>query len=339
MVELVSKWAQRIASIFILAYTALLVGWVIAHRMIGDGFWLLGLINAFAVYLFAPLPLVALVSTLARRRELWGALLIGTSLFVALFGNALLPPSPVVQADAEAPSLTVMTYNVLHSTPDATPIADNVLDANADVVVFQELTRRLERQLKQDIGARFPYRTPVHATCGADVAVWSRYPLQVEPVDLVLTCHVRPVVIDFEGHTVRVIGIHGLSFTGLDRTSVELSFRWRKEQIKMVLGMIDGQAEPLILLGDLNSTPAHEVYRMLSADLTDAYREAGWGLGHTFPATGNRFWGVPYPNRLVRIDHIFHSAEWRSEAAWVSEWDGSSDHLAVVARLRLAQID
>jgi vancomycin resistance protein VanJ len=339
MTELLSKWLRRIVSASVLAYTALLVGWAIAHRLIGDGFWILGLINAFAVYLFAPLPLVILAAVLGRRRELWGAASIVTALFVASFGRDLLPQSPVVRADTDAPSLTVMTYNVLFSAPDAGPIADNVLAAGADIVAFQELTPWLERRLEQQIGGLYPYHTPVHARCRAEVAVWSRYPLQVEPVDLVLTCHVRPVVIDFEGHTVRVIGIHGLSFTGLDRTSVELSFRWRKEQIKMVLGMIDGQAEPLILLGDLNSTPAHEVYRMLSADLTDAYREAGWGLGHTFPATGNRFWGVPYPNRLVRIDHIFHSAEWRSEAAWVSEWDGSSDHLAVVARLRLAQID
>ena len=339
MVELVSKWARRIASAFVFAYTALLVGWVIAHKLIGDGFWLLALINSFAVYLFAPLPLVALVTILVRRRELWGALLIVVSLFVALFGSALLPPSPVVQADAEAPSLTVMTYNVLVSTPDATPIADNILDANADVVAFQELTPWLARQLEQEIGTLYPHRTPVHTACRADVAVWSRYPLQVEPADLDVTCRVRSVVIDFEGHAVRVINIHAWSFTGLDRTSIERSFRWRKEQIDLVLDTIDGRPEPLVLLGDLNSTPTHEVYRLLAANLTDAYREAGWGLGHTFPATGSRFRGIPYPDRLVRIDHIFHSAQWRTEDAWVSGWDGFSDHRAVVARLRLAQID
>jgi vancomycin resistance protein VanJ len=339
MVELLSKWARRIASVFVFTYTVLLVAWAVAHRLIGDGFWLLALVNAFAVYLFAPLPFVALATILVRRRELWGALLIVVSLFAALFGADLLPPSPVVQADSKTPSLTVMTYNVLFSTPDATPIADNVLKADADVVAFQELTPWLAQQLEREIGALYPYRTPIHTACHADVAVWSRYPLQVEPVGAEVMCRVRPVVIEFEGRAVRVISIHAWSFTGLDRRSIERSFRLRKEQIDLVLGMIDGQPEPLVLLGDLNSTPTHEVYRRLSANLTDAYREAGWGLGHTFPATGNRFWGIPYPNRLVRIDHIFHSAEWRAEAAWVGEWDGFSDHRAVVARLRLAQID
>jgi vancomycin resistance protein VanJ len=339
MVELLSKWARRIASVFVFAYTALLVGWVVAHRLIGDSFWLLAMINAFAIYLFTPLPLVALAAVLARRRELWAALLVVVSLFVALFGSDLLPPSPVAQADAGTPSLTVMTYNVLFSTSDATPIADNVLNANADVVAFQELTPRLAQQLEREIGALYPYHTPIHADCHADVAIWSRYPLQEESVDADVTCRVRPTVIDFDGHSVRVISIHAWPFTELDRRSIERSFRWRKEQIDLVLGMIDGRPEPLVLLGDLNSTPTHEVYRMLSANLTDAYREAGWGLGHTFPTTGGHFWGIPYPDRLVRIDHIFHSAEWRAEAAWVSGWDGSSDHRAVVARLRLAPID
>jgi endonuclease/exonuclease/phosphatase (EEP) superfamily protein YafD len=120
---------------------------------------------------------------------------------------------------------------------------------------------------------------------------------------------------------------------------VERSFGWREEQIELVLDTFAGQPEPLVLLGDLNSTPAHEVYRTLSAHLTDAFREAGWGFGHTFPATGGRWWGIPYPDRMVRIDHVFYSADWRAEAAWVGEWDGFSDHRPVVARLRLPRAD
>jgi endonuclease/exonuclease/phosphatase (EEP) superfamily protein YafD len=136
-----------------------------------------------------------------------------------------------------------------------------------------------------------------------------------------------------------VVDIHAWPYTGLDRESVERSFQWRREQTELVLDMIEGQPEPLILLGDLNSTPMHEVYGMLSVRLVDAFREAGWGLGHTFPTQGGRLWGVPYPGRLVRIDHVFHSAEWRAEDAWVAEWDGVSDHHPVVAALRLSQDD
>jgi vancomycin resistance protein VanJ len=331
---------RLIASSLVFLYAALVIGWYVAHSLVGDGFWLLAMVNAFAVYLFAPLPLAALLTVLARRRATWFALLVVSLLFLGLFGRDLMPPSSVVRAGTDAPALTVMTYNVLFAVTDASPIAANVVSADPDLIAFQELTSNLAHQLEREIGARYPHRTPLHASnCHAEVAVWSRYPLQVEAVDEDVLCRVCSVVVDFDGRPVRVVDIHAWPFTGLDQASVERSFRWRGEQIELVLDMVEGQPEPLILLGDLNSTPTHEVYRTLSTHLVDGFREAGWGLGHTYPATSGRVWGIPYPDRLVRIDHIFHSDDWRAEAAWVGEWDGSSDHRPVVARLRLPRAD
>ncbi|MDY7078231.1 MAG: endonuclease/exonuclease/phosphatase family protein [Chloroflexota bacterium] len=334
------SWFRRITASTVLLYATLVAGWYVAYRLTGDDFWWLAMINSFAVYLFAPLPLILLLAVLARRRVAWLALLVIMLPFLSLFGSDLTPPSPVVRAGNKDPALTVMTYNVLYAVTDAAPAAVNITSANPDIIAFQELTPLLARQLEQEIGARYPYRTPLHpAACHAEVAVWSRYPLQVEDVDEDVLCRVRPVVVSFDGRLVRVVDIHAWPFTGLDQESVERSFRWRQEQIEMVLNMVEGQPEPLVLLGDLNSTPTHEVHRTLSTHLVDAHREAGWGLGHTYPATDGRLWGIPYPDRLVRIDHIFHSDEWRAEAAWVGEWDGSSDHRAVVARLRLPHTD
>jgi len=326
---------RRVMLCLALLYAAFVVGWYVAHRWVGDGFWLLALINGFAVYLFAPLPLLALLAVLARHRAAQAALLLVAWLFCGLFSRDLMPPSPVVRAEAEGPALTVMTYNVLFATTDAAPIAANIKNADPDLIAYQELTPLLAQQLEQEIGARYPYRTPLHADCRAQVAIWSRYPLQIERLDEDILCRARSVVVDFAGQVVRVVGVHAWSYTGLDRESVEQSFRWRREQIESLLHHVEGRPEPLILLGDLNSTPTHEVYRTLSAHLVDSFREAGWGLGHTFPATGGRAWGLPYPGRLVRIDHIFHSDDWIAEAAWVKEWDGFSDHLPVAARLKL----
>jgi vancomycin resistance protein VanJ len=333
-----TSWLRRIASDLVLLYTILVIGWYAAYILIGDGFWILAMVNAFALYLFLPLPLIALLSAVARQRTSWIALFIITLLFFGLFGGDLTPPSPVAHAEADAPTLTVMTYNVLFTNTDATPIAHTITASDPDLVAFQELTPVLAKQLEQEIGAIYPYRTPTRAAqCGAEVAIWSRYPFQVESVDEDVLCRLQSVVVDLDGQAVRVIGIHAWPYTGLDQASIERSFRWRKEQIELVLAMVEGQPEPLVVLGDLNSTPTHEVYRALSMRLVDAFREAGWGLGHTFPTTGGRIWGIPYPDRVVRIDHVFHSAHWRAESARVAEWDGFSDHRAVVARLRLLQ--
>lgn len=332
------RWLARCASSLVILYTGLVLCWGVAHRLVGDDFWLLALFNSFAIYLFAPLPLMALLAALARSRLSWGALLLTTVFFLRLFGREFAPPLPIAHAGAEASSLTVMTYNVLYTTTDAAPVAANISRANPDLIAFQELSYLRARALEQMIGESYPYRTALHPeTCYAEVAIWSRYPfMRVEDVDPDVVCRVRSAVVDLNGRAVRVIDVHAWSYTGIDRENVERSFQWRREQIALVLGMVKDQPEPLILLGDLNSTPMHGVYEMLSVRLEDAFREAGWGLGHTFPATGGRFWSIPYPNRLVRIDYVFHSAEWQAEDAWVAEWDGVSDHHPVVARLRLS---
>ncbi len=335
MADTEPNWLRRIASGAVMVYGALVIGWGVAHALVGDGYWLIALVNSFAVYLFAPLPLMALVAAVARRQGAWIALGAVALLFLGLFGGYLTPLSPIAHAEADGPALTVMTYNVLYTSTDGHAIAATITGAGPDLVAFQELTPRLAEQLGQEIGALYPYRTPLHSACLAEVAVWSRYPLQFESVDEDVTCRVCPVVVTLQRGPVRVVNVHAWPYTGIDRESVERSFGWRQEQIELILDAFADQPEPLIVLGDLNSTPMHEVHRTLSARLADAFVEAGWGLGHTYPAAGGRAWGHPYPSRLVRIDHIFHSDAWRAEAAWVAAWDGSSDHLPVVARLRL----
>jgi vancomycin resistance protein VanJ len=319
-------------------YAALLTGWAIAHRLVGDGFWLLALVNACAVYLFAPLPVAMFLALLAQRRAAWISLAIVALLFVGFFGGEFTPPAPIVHAGDDTPTLTVMTYNVLYTSKDTAPIAASVAQTEPDVIAFQELPYLRAQALAQEIGERYPYRTPVVADrCYVQVAIWSRHPiLKIEDVDPDVFCRLRSVVIDFEGQPVRVVNVHAWPYPGIDRKSVEQSFRWRREQIDLILDMVAGQPEPLVLLGDLNSAPMSEVYGTLATHFTDAFTEAGWGLGHTWPTEGGHWWSIPYPARLVRIDYIFHSAGWRAEEAWVGEWDGVSDHHPVVARLQLS---
>ena len=295
--------------------------------------------QASAVYLFSLLPLAAFFTALTKHRAGWAAVVTVTLLFLELFGGNLTPPSPVVRARAGGPTLTAMTYNVLFTNTDAAPIVANIRNANPDLIAFQELTHTLEGQLAQELGGTYPYHTPLHTGCNAQVTIWSRYPLQVESVEEDVLCRVRSVVLNLDGHRVRVVNVHGWPYIGIDRESVELGFGWRQEQVECILDNIEGQPESLILLGDLNSTPMHEAYQALSTRLVDSFGEAGWGLGHTFPTAGGRYRSFPYPGLLVRIDHVFHSRDWKAEATWVGEWDGHSDHRPVIARLTLHNTD
>ena len=328
---------DRAATAWFPLYVFLVVFWYGAYVVVGDACWILALANSFAVYLFVPLPIVVCFAVLMRRRVIWLATIVLTLLSMLLFGEALLPTVRVARAEVGEPALSVMTHNVLYTTGDATPIADIVLDINPDLIAFQELTSLVATQLETAIGARYPYRTPLRSDCRAQVAIWSVYPFVSEPADGGFACRMQTVLVHTYGGPIRVANVHAWPYTSLDREGVEESFLKREEQIRSLLDFIEGESEPFILVGDLNSTPQHEVYQILSARLTDAFREAGWGLGHTFPATSGRSWGIPYPSRLVRIDYILHSDHFRAEAAYVGRRTGASDHLPVIARLRLVQ--
>jgi endonuclease/exonuclease/phosphatase (EEP) superfamily protein YafD len=230
-----------------------------------------------------------------------------------------------------------MTYNVLYRVRNAAPTAASITQVKPDVVAFQEFTYLRAQALDEIIGDRYPYRTPVDPDiCFTSVAIWSRYPIvSIDDVDPDVVCRIKSVVVDLDERLVRVVDVHAWPYAGSDPKSIEQGFRWRHEQLDLIFDMVEGQPEPLILLGDLNSAPMSESYQTVSARYTDAFTEAGWGLGHTWPAQSGYWHNIPYPNRFARIDYIFHSTEWRTEDAWVAEWDGASDHHPVVAKLRL----
>jgi endonuclease/exonuclease/phosphatase (EEP) superfamily protein YafD len=90
---------------------------------------------------------------------------------------------------------------------------------------------------------------------------------------------------------------------------------------------VDG---PLILLGDFNTTERQRNYRRLLAYLEDAYTEAGWGLGYTWPNPDALHGMAPFP--VIQIDHILVNDAWRPRRASTGRM-AESDHLYVVAEL------
>jgi vancomycin resistance protein VanJ len=103
------------------------------------------------------------------------------------------------------------------------------------------------------------------------------------------------------------------------------------------------QKGPVILAGDANATPQSDVYRMLAGWLKDSWAEAGYGLGHTFPAnresggTGLSYNGIPLPPGLFRIDYVFHSVDLKAINAFVAPYNGYSDHRALTVILAASE--
>jgi endonuclease/exonuclease/phosphatase family metal-dependent hydrolase len=183
------------------------------------------------------------------------------------------------------------------------------------------------------------------------------------------------LIMDWQGEHVTLLNLHAVPTTlavttnsaGLSRklvdglrsmaarveASVSLSTRERERQAQVIVDYVISHPGPTIVLADLNAGDQSDAYARLVGRaggsvvdklMVDSWREAGWGMGHTFPgaaSTGSSrptIGGVPIvPKWLVRIDYVFHSRHWCALSARIGPWDGISDHRPVWVRLVLRE--
>lgn len=333
--------------ILALAYFALLFSWAILLALFGDRWSLLFLLSSFAPYLFAPLPIIFLIAIATRRREIWIGFAISVALAAWMYGGLFVPRvSPTV---AREEMLTVMTYNLLDMGRPCESAADTIRKANPDVVAIQELNPPTAELIVRDLAREYPYQIldPQNGTHG--MGILSRVPLLVDDTRLPGEWVGVPQVatIEWRGQTVTFINTHpmptnfGLHDYFLATDQVEWTIHERERDVEVVTNFAAARSEPVIVLGDFNMTDTSEAYQIITRTFGDSWREAGWGLGHTFPApdaSGESriaLAGIPLPTWLVRIDYVFHSQHWKTTSAQIGQWDGVSDHRPVIAKLVL----
>lgn len=164
--------------------------------------------------------------------------------------------------------------------------------------------------------------------------------LDVEPDD-VLSTRVTRTVLSWQGRQFALYNLHMHSFgerkpwtedamSALDprfwvsfARQYRTAFRIRASEVVRIREMIDKEELPVLICGDINSTPNNWVYAHLSRGMQDAFRQSGQG------------WGMTYHSRLplVRIDYLFASPEWEIVSARVLDAE-LSDHLPLLVTLR-----
>jgi endonuclease/exonuclease/phosphatase (EEP) superfamily protein YafD len=123
---------------------------------------------------------------------------------------------------------------------------------------------------------------------------------------------------------------------------VDQSIRFREQEAEILAGLAS-QTESVIMGGDANTNSLSDAYKTITGVLTDAYRAAGFGLGHTFPGSTTPGSDRPHIGRLyvpawvMRIDYVFHSDDWPTVSARTAHIDGVSDHRGVIAELAKIQ--
>jgi endonuclease/exonuclease/phosphatase (EEP) superfamily protein YafD len=323
------------------AYASAIVVWQILRLAAGDRWWWLASANVLSLYLFLPLLALVPLAWLARQRAAIVSTTVPAAILVLLYGGLFLPSmAPPGVGDAE--TFRVMTLNVLYTNDDGAAIERLVRAKQPDLICLQELNPRLAADLVARLGHEFPYHALLPEEDPTGLGMFSRYPLRDsgEIPDPAWKHGAQLAMVAFQGQPVLVLNVHALSPTWprLARDwppRFEAEFQLREQEIRLWLDRMGQHHGPAILAGDLNSTDQNASHRLLARRLADAHRQAGWGLGHTAPASVEGLDRVPSPSRLFRIDYVWHSDHWQTLDAHVGEWDGQSDHLPVFATLQL----
>jgi vancomycin resistance protein VanJ len=321
--------------IYCVGVAALALVWFADYQ----GMWWLDLANVFALYLFAPLLLIAPLSWLMPALRLRGAAALALAAFFGLFGARLVPPA--AQSTGGMP-LRVATFNLHHSL-DASHLADRIAAIraqDADVIVLQELSIPAAQAIQRELSGDYHYQALAPSASLDGMGVVSRYALSLQA---------PPRQLDAQSVLVRVGGVD-ITLLNVSLASPELKRRrlpgWRRvkvpggyqtkdrsRDIEHLLQAIDQVRGPLIVAGDFNLSDRESDYSQLAARLHDAYRESSWGFGHTYPSSLSLA-GIQITLPLIRIDYIW-SAGGVVPAATRVACGGGSDHCMVIADVRV----
>lgn len=196
---------------------------------------------------------------------------------------------------------------------------------NADVLVLSEVTPELRAALAPVL-ARYPYQAISAGETRADVLLASRMPMQVVPLqgdarDYMVYARVcPPAASNGAARCAWVIGAHTPSPVSAGRVM-------RRDRLLAEIGALARahRGEPVIVAGDLNTSPWAPGFRTMAArgDLVDTARGRG-----IWPTWNTRLLVAQTP-----IDHVLVAGPVTVLDRAVGP-DVGSDHLPVTARLR-----
>ena len=320
-------------------YALALLLFLILRLVFNDSFWWLALLANFTPFYFLPFALLLPLALLFRAKRGVLLMLPLTLIGAIWFGRLYLPKAeaqPTAQADV--PTLRVMSFNIWGDNPNLLQVEDWLREMQADVALTQEVPPTWAGEQVDALVETYPYQ----ANQSVDIRywgnnTWSQHPFtEVENFDLEddgTPTHSR-VVIEIAGQQIAVYNVHlyvpagnGQSFVLYDETA-------RNAQIRNLLRLLQDEPLPYIVAGDFNMSDQSLIYNELADAMTDSYREAGRGLGASWPLLRSRDAFGSFIPPLVRIDYIWHSAHFRTLNAAMGPYLGS-DHLPVYATLAL----
>ena len=293
----------------------------------------LSALNYAAPFLFGPLVLILPLAFVSGTRPAIALALAVLALFLVLYGPFFLPRSEAVPP-LEGGPLSAMSFNLgfKELQPQQNLIA--IAGEAADIVAVEELTPLAAQAFHKGLAELYPYTV----LTDMDTGLLSRYPIRrsefFQPAGTV-----RPAlhaVLDVNGTSLEVIVVHPQPPSAVywpgTHVPIGIDDQGLNRQIVAIAGRAAALPGPVLVMGDFNMSTDSPAYNAMAAVLRDSFREAGWGLGFTFPRNLS-IDNLTLVGPLIRIDYIFHSEALYTEESRVV-CQGGSDHCYLTARFR-----
>ena len=329
-------WLRYIPIFFITLYILMLSTYIILRLLFGDAVWIMASLNNFAPYYFLPLLLTIPVAMLLRTPRLTGLKLILLAVGVIWFMPRYIPNNITRAAPQTETTVKVVTFNVPTRHQQYDQVANWLREVDADIVLLQEVTGEwaTQRGVPQLLDL-YPHQVGQWEWGNTTL---SKYPI-VDQYDS------RYLKVDIDGTVVALYNIHfWMPISEHPRVRLPVHFpyadvitryddRGRNDQINGLIARINTETLPFIVGGDFNMSDNAVKYHDLAAIMHDSFREAGVGVGASWPVAYQA--GLPlFIPPLIRIDYIWHSDHFTSLSSELGP-ALDSDHRPVISTLAL----
>jgi endonuclease/exonuclease/phosphatase (EEP) superfamily protein YafD len=219
-------------------------------------------------------------------------------------------------------SLRVVSANVLSQNRTPEKVLEFVRGADADLVLLLDAGGRHWQGVLRALRELYPHHTP--QARHAPVILFSRWPIVSDRL-LVAPRSRRPYLVAelaVDGRTLEVVGVHPSS----PSPSKARATRRRNHELDHIAGVVQNSDAPVIVAGDLNTTPWSPHFEDLLAAAGLRNAAAGEGFIPTWPTF---FWPARIP-----IDHVLLKGPLVATSVRRGPAVGS-DHYPIIADLRL----
>ncbi len=258
---------------------------------LGHFSWLMDLTSHFRIQYTLLASLLCLLALWQKQYKL--SLLL---LFVLVINISMVAPYYWPASSRSGPPiLRLLLMNVLYDNTASQPMLETIDRLKPDVLVIEELTPFWITSVYPKLKSQYPYSVYQARQDTFGIGIFSRKKLKNAKVASFCS-HCQPSAmaeVTLRGEPVSIIAMHPI---------IPLSQAWfdqQKSQFQALTNLAGRQTQPLIVVGDFNTTPWSYPYRQTLARMRMTDTQTGFGLQPTWPA----YAGLPW----LPLDHCWVS--------------------------------